>query len=137
MKDHWDISTVVGFVMLVVAGWAQTTVQPERETLNLTTPRPRTVLVYKFAVNMAEVQANQGPFQQAIDAAESTTQDERARETAQAVSNRLADELVAQINDFGLSAQRASYERHVPPDAVAITGHFVGIDEGNRARRLE
>ena len=115
---------------------AQTTVQPVREALDVTMPRPQTVLVYKFAVNMAEVQENRGIFQKAIDAAESTTKDEQTRKIAQDVSNRLADELVVRITELGLPAQRASRDTYVPSGAVVVAGHFVDIDEGNRARRL-
>ena len=137
MRIRWDTPRVAECLLLAaLAGCAQTTVQPVREALDVTMPRPQTVLVYKFAVNMAEVQENQGIFQKAINAAESTTQDEQTREIAQDVWNRLADELVVRITGLGLPAQRASRDTYVPSDAVVVAGHFVDIDEGNRAQRL-
>ena len=126
MKIRWDTPRVAGCVLLAaLAGCAQTTVQPVREALDVTMPRPQTVLVYKFAVNMAEVQENQGIFQKAINAAESTTQDEQTREIARDVSNRLADELVVRITELGLPAQRATWLRFVDEYSGAALGTVV------------
>ena len=122
--------------LATLAGCAQTTVQPVQETFSTNLPPPAVVLVYQFSANLNEVTANQGLFQKAIDAAESTSQDAQSADIAHQVADRLADEMVQRINSLGLPAQRATPETIVPANALVITGHFVDIDEGNRLRRL-
>src|SRR5262249_23760675 len=41
----------------------------------------------------------------------------------------------AGIRDLGLPAQRASRGSRLPPDAIAVTGMFLNVDEGNRLSR--
>jgi len=126
-----------GLIVTVgLAGCAQTTVQSEQETLISNLPRPSVVLVHKFGVNMSEVTATQGIYGRAVDAVEQETTNEATQQLAQEVSNSLADELVKQINSMGLPAQRAGQDAYVPPNALVITGYFVDIDAGNKARQL-
>ncbi len=125
----------VGLVSLLAAGCAKTTVQPLSEAYAIR-PRPRVVLVYKFAVNPRDVTENQSLFQRGVNAVGSTTEDERTAEIGRQVAERLAEDLVAKINDLGLPAQLATPGIRVPPDAVVIVGNFVDIDEGNRLRRV-
>ncbi|MBI1813937.1 MAG: DUF4410 domain-containing protein [Deltaproteobacteria bacterium] len=123
-------------IVVALAGCATTNVTPIQETFATNLPPPGIVLVYKFAVNLNEVSANQGLFQKAYDAAESTNKTEQNEEIAQQVSDRLADELVKQITELGLPAHRADQNTSVPSNALVITGHFIDIDEGNQLRRL-
>src|SRR5574341_2347082 len=95
-------------VVITLAGCAQTTVQTEQETFMTNLPPPGVVLVHKIGVNLQEVTATQGLFGMAIDAVEQQTQNEQAAQLAQEVSNDFTDELVKQINDLGLQAQRAT-----------------------------
>ncbi len=129
-------SVVICGLVFGVAGCARTTMKQQYETSSTGAPPPGIVLVYKFGVNLEEVTQNQALFQKVVDAAESTTRDQRTAEIAQQVAERMADELVRQINELRLPAQRATTDTHVPPDALVITGHFIDIDEGNRLRRL-
>jgi len=123
-------------LLTTLAGCAATTVQPQQESVALNLPPPSIVLVYRFAVNMNDVTQNQGLFQKAIDATESTTASERDAETAAEVADAFADELVTKIIALGLPAQRATVGTYVPQNSLIITGEFVDIDEGNRMRRL-
>ncbi|HLK12117.1 MAG TPA: DUF4410 domain-containing protein [Candidatus Binatia bacterium] len=117
-------------------GCAQTTIRAEEETARTNLPPPGIVLVYPFGVNLNEVVENQAIFQKVIDASQGTTQTERSEQIAHAVADRMADELVARITDMGLPAQRATRDIYIPPNALAITGHFIDVNEGNRLRRL-
>jgi Domain of unknown function (DUF4410) len=47
----------------------------------------------------------------------------------------MAEELVAGIRDLGLPAQRAPRGTPPPPDAIAVAGLFLNVDEGNRLQR--
>jgi hypothetical protein len=123
-------------ITIALAGCAQTTVQPEQETAMANLPAPLVVLVHKFGVNLNEVTETQGLYGRAIDAIERETMTQETKQLAQDVSNSLADELVKQINSMGLPAQRAGQDADVPPNALVITGYFVDIDAGNKARQL-
>jgi hypothetical protein len=137
MRQHRQGMNAAGLgIMVALAGCAQTTVRPEQETSAIGLRPPEIVLVYRFGVNASEVTENQGIFQQAINATDSTTQGERANAIAEQVSNRLADQLVTGINGLGMAATRATRDTYVPPGALVITGRFVDINEGNRLRRL-
>jgi hypothetical protein len=50
--------------------------------------------------------------------------------------SELVNDLVSGISDLGLPAQAGESEMVVPPNALLITGQFVDVNEGNRARRL-
>jgi uncharacterized protein DUF4410 len=130
-------SRVPGVVFLIAAaGCAKTTVKSQKEVFATGLPTPSVVLVYRFAVDTRDVTENQGFFQQAINSAGSTTEDQRTLEIARQVRQRLAEDFVAQINALGLPAQLATRDTYVPANALVIIGNFVDIDEGNRLRRL-
>jgi hypothetical protein len=47
----------------------------------------------------------------------------------------MSEELVARIRDLGLPARRVARGSVLPSDAVAVTGLFLDVDEGNRLQR--
>ena len=122
--------------ILVIAGCARSTVKEKYESAATGASPPGIVLVYKFAVSLQDVTENQAIFHKAIDAVQGTTRGQRAQEIAEGVADRMADELVKRIDDLGLPARRAMADTPVPASALAITGRFIDIDEGNRVRRL-
>lgn len=91
-------------------------------------PRPPVVLVYRFALDADDV---------AIDTLgmRDATVEEISSE-GRAVQNQLALQIVADLNDRGISAQRGSEAVPVPLNAFLIKGQFVTIDEGSRMRRM-
>ena len=137
MKLDRRVRGACGVLFLAgIAGCAKNAVQPEQENFATGLPTPSMVIVHKFAVNVNEVTTNQGLFQKVVDAAESTSNDQRATEMAHEVADTLADELVKRINALGLPAMCATPETYVPANALVITGYFVDIDQGNEVRRL-
>lgn len=130
------LGVVGSIVVAALAGCAKSTVQPEQETYMTNLPAPSIVLVHKFSVNMNDVKDSQGLYGKAVDAVEQESQGQATQQLAQEVSDGMADELVKQINALGLPAQRANRETVVPDNALVITGYFVDIDAGNKARQL-
>ena len=128
----------VGGLLSAVAlvGCAQTTVQPEQETSATNLPPPSVVLVHKFGVNLNQVTTTQGLYGKAVDAIDQESTTQAAQQLAQEVSDALADELVKQINSMGLPARLAGPDAYVPANALVITGYFVDINAGNKARQL-
>lgn len=132
---EWTRSALATTLAIALMGCASTTVQVEDEATRVG-GRPPVVLVHRFGWTLDEVTQNQGAFQQVIDATQSTTMDERSAAIARDVSERLADELVGDLQAMGLDARRARPGDDVPESGVVITGYFVDIDEGNRLQRL-
>jgi hypothetical protein len=126
-------------IVLVVSwcGCAKTVVQPKYEQRTAAPAlRPGRVFVYDFSVTAADVTENQGLFQGLYNSALSaTTENQRELTIGRDVQNQMAEELVAGIRDLGLPAQRATNGTPLPPDAIAVTGLFLNVDEGNRLQR--
>ncbi len=123
-------------LMASVAGCAQTVVQPkyEQRAAGLVT-RPSQVLVYDFAITAADVSENQGFFAAVRNSLSDTTENERELAIAEEVQNRMSEDLVAGIRDLGLPARRAAHGSVLPSGAIAVTGLFLNVDEGNRLQR--
>lgn len=119
-----------------VGGCAQTVVQPKYEQ-RLAGPvvRPSQVLVYDFAITDANVRENQGLFATVGNSLRNSTKNDRELAIAQAVQNRMVDDLVAGIRKLGLPAQRVARGTALPADAVAVTGLFAKVDEGDKLQR--
>ena len=128
------LATVVLFAAAI--GCASTSASRPREYQG-TVPRPAMILVYDFAVNAADVAENQAFFHQAVVALENNeTASERADDIGRDVARAMAQQLVARLRDLGLPAQRAVRNQRMPSHAIAITGEFLNVDEGNRLQRL-
>jgi hypothetical protein len=123
-------------LMVSVGGCAQTVVQPKYEQRTTTSvARPSQVLVYDFAVTDADVRENQGLFATVGNSLSDTTKNDRELAIAQKVQNRMVEDLIAAIRGLGLPAQRAAQGAVLPTDAVAVTGFFLKVDEGDRLQR--
>ncbi len=133
---HTALAMAGSAILAALYGCATSTVQPEQESYMANLSPPPIVLVHKLGVNLNEVTATQGLFGKAVNAVENTTQDAKTQQLAAEVAEDFADELVKQINDLGLPAQRATRDTPVPPNALVVTGYFLDINAGNEARRL-
>lgn len=132
-RTWWIVATafVVG-----LSGCAQTVVHPKYEQQTAgPVRRPGQVLVYDFSVTAADVSENQGFFMAVRNSLSDTTENERVLAIGEEVRTRMAEELVAGIRDLGLPAQRAPRGAPIPPDAIAVAGLFLNVDEGNRLQR--
>ncbi|MGE0827236.1 MAG: DUF4410 domain-containing protein [Candidatus Binatia bacterium] len=131
------VSYVVALLLILSAGGcAQTVVQPKYEQRTAgPVGHPRKVLVYDFALTGTEVRENQGLFATVGNALHDTTKNDRELAIAQKVQTRMVEDLITGIRNLGLPAQRAEQGAALPTDAVAITGFFLKIDEGDRLQR--
>jgi len=123
-------------VSLTLGACASTVVKPEFEKTNLHLQRPERILVYDFAVSAREVTENQGPLQGMVNEFQSKSSYEHQREIADEVQKVAAEEIVEKLLALGLPAERAPRGAAVPAKSLAITGQFIDVDEGNKARRM-
>jgi hypothetical protein len=117
-------------------GCASTDLATTQQYGGLGLPRPERILVYPFATSPDEVKLDWSPTAQTWRLSGESSSQERQK-VAHSVAEALAKKLVAKIQALGLPAEFAT-ERPAAdqPSLVAIDGHFVAIDEGNRAERV-
>jgi hypothetical protein len=98
-------------------------------------PKPDRVLVRNYAFTRSEVELDGGlgPSLLRSVSGEATTQEER--DAGQAASNALAEELVKQLQENGIPAERANRQTPYGPTTLMIAGQFVTLDEGNQTVR--
>lgn len=139
-----SLATVARFlgavVLFAAAGSGCTTgYQITRQTDAVGLPRPSAVYVYDFAVTPADVQLDRGgPLQRlaGVLTGDTPDPDEQAVALGRTVADALAADLVEKIRAMGLPAERITRPDTPPEGAVAVSGQFVSVDEGNRLRRL-
>lgn len=128
-------SKVILALALVIAQGC-TTAQIYYDSDGAELPRPDRVLVYDFATSPEEVKLDRGLSAKVVEAAKSAPRSEQEREVGAKVASALAEKLVEELNDLGMSAERA---RGLPPtqgNFLLIEGQFVSIDQGNRTERI-
>jgi Domain of unknown function (DUF4410) len=102
-------------------------------------PRPQVVVVQDFAVWPGEVQLDpglSGTIDETLGANQLPPRTAKEQQIGHQVASALADELVVEIRDLGLPAQRGS---GLPPGmatGLIISGQFVSVDQGNRTERV-
>jgi Domain of unknown function (DUF4410) len=118
---------------------ACTSGQSQIETGGRMLPRPQVVVVESFAVSPDEVELDQGLSSEIVDAVRAeygTSRSEQERQIGRQVADAIADKLVVEIQDMGLTAQQGGAATPGVSNAVLIRGQLVSIDEGNRTLRV-
>jgi len=127
------IASVLGLVVLVGCASSQTA-QRQSYAAQEQIPRPGRIIVYDISATPSDIPAtaaitgsyNQRPAPQTAEEIRLGRQ----------LGARVAANLVRNILDMGMPAQQAG---HGPPPQmgdVLITGQFISIDEGDRAKRV-
>jgi hypothetical protein len=130
----WNMSVFAGLALA-----ACTSSQSQVETGGEMLPRPQVVIVDTFAASPDEVKLYEGIpsiVEDALKGGNAPSRSQQELEVGHQVANAIAHNLVTEIQDMGLPADRGSA---VPPGmapALLITGQLVSIDEGNRAERV-
>lgn len=128
---HLMLALMAAFLF---AGCAETTVQ-KRNDLAAGLPKPGQIHVYDFALNPAEIHENSGPLARLMRGSSAAEQTAEQMEIGREVADTLASELTSGLRALGLNAVRAGRGMPATADTILITGAFLNIDEGNKARR--
>jgi uncharacterized protein DUF4410 len=118
---------------------ACTSSQSQMETAGEILPQPQVVIVDTLATSPGEVQLDEGlsaEVEQAIEAHGGSSRSKQEFEAGRQVADASANELVVQIRDLGLKAERGNTVPPGTPHGLLIKGQFVSIDEGNRTERV-
>lgn len=121
--------------LALVAGCAPTQVQVVDESSKLM-PRPEKIYVYNFAVSPDEIILDHGISGDIQNLVSKQSRTEQEKAIGRAVANALSGNLVQEIWDMGLPAERMSGTLPGSGNIVLISGQFVSIDEGNQAERV-
>ena len=131
MKKYFDLAATGLLLLAVTVGCASAIVEGRRDyTAGEQISRPGRILVYDFvasADDMAPSSAITGRY-----GVSKTPQSAKQIRLGREMGRRVADELVKDILQMGLPAER---ERAAAPPSVGdvvISGEFVHIDEGSR-----
>jgi hypothetical protein len=112
---------------LACAGGSSRALTRERSPL----PRPSGVLIYDFAVDAEDVVIDSfGPNFVRGDGSRAERDS-----TGRAVAALLSERIVAQLDERGIRARKASASASIPLDAIAVKGQFVSIQEGDQMGR--
>ena len=128
-------AALLGLAMLA----ACTSAQSQMETADEMLPRPQVVVVDTFAFAPDQVQLDEGlstDIEQVIKERRGTSRSQQELQAGQQVTDAIADKLVVEIQDMGLTAQRGSAVPAGVQNALLIKGQLVSIDEGNRTERV-
>jgi len=127
---------MIAFLIIGMASACATTdVRTVRTDISGPLPMPDRVLVYDFAVSPEQVRLDRGLSARAAAAAEGASRTEQEIATGRKVASALSEHLVKEIRNLGLDAERAAGPRQQRNNDLAIEGHFLSIDEGNRTER--
>jgi hypothetical protein len=134
----------IGFTRraLALAGLALlaacTSSQSQMDTTEMLPP-PEVVIVDTFATSPDEVQLDEGlstEVEEAIKAHQGTSQTEQEAAVGREVADAIANNLVVEIRDVGLAAERGTKVPSSVQNGVLIKGQLISIDEGNRTERV-
>jgi hypothetical protein len=128
----------VALLGLILVGGCTST-QSQIQTGGQMLPRPAVVVVHSFAVSPTEVTLSEGLSSEVaklVGNQSATPRSEQEIQVGHQVADAIANNLVTEIRDLGLPAERGN---GLPPgtsDAVLVTGQLVSIDQGNQAERV-
>lgn len=104
----------------------------DRKTL----PPPTQILVYDFAVSPNEVPADSAVAGQLQGAGDDPYNNPQRTQLEHQIAAVVAEELVEELQDLDLPAQRWSGPAPAGVGVYTLEGQFVTIDEGNAAARM-
>lgn len=122
-------------VTLTLCACSQAKMQTSEAYLGPSLARPDRVVVSYFSIASDQVKLDQGVGARVTRAANDQPQDELALRAAKDTQAALAERIVEQLNKYGLPAELSS-EGAAYPRSVLVQGQIVGIDQGNRTRRM-
>jgi hypothetical protein len=134
MKSHRIIAACL-FVLVALAGCASTKITGSQHYQGERIARPARIIVHDFAATPADIPAWSSAALR-YGSEPGTPQTSKEIETGRELGSRVATELVAEIQDMGLTAVRAAGEPGPHVGDIVIIGYFESIDAGSRMKRM-
>jgi hypothetical protein len=118
---------------LFATGCASTNVSNQETLVTGSIPRPATIWVYDFAATAADVPANSALAGEDLDTTPQTA-DQIAE--GRKLGDQIATELVAQINQMGMTAAVASAGTQPQLNDIVIRGYLLSVNQGSTVERV-
>jgi hypothetical protein len=122
------------FVMLVAAGCASTKITSRDELVTEKLPRPTHIWVHDFAASAADVPAESALAGQYSK--HSTPQTAEHIAAGRQLGAQIASELIEQIRNMGLPAQKEMRGTTPSINDIAIRGYILSFEKGSEAERV-
>ena len=121
--------------LLLLAGCASADVTSRRETSSeQMIDRPARIIVHDFAASPSDLPPNSAVAQ--LYSGRSTPQSADEIRLGRELGHQVASELVKEILNMGLPAERAGAGPPASVGNLLIGGEFISIDEGSRVKRM-
>lgn len=134
MKRKSRSPIVLMLVAFLISSCASGKIEKTRQYVpDAAVVRPSGVYVYNFATDPSEALADTfGP-----DYGGDSDADPEDAAYRKEVANLMAEQLVSELQERGITAMRATVDAtQLPLHAIAVKGQFVTIDEGNKRGRV-
>ena len=134
----WGVVRNAALVTLALAGvttCARTSVEHVNRPAGVL-PRPQQIVVHDFGVTPADVSLDSAVGARLERMVQDTPASEQERKVGREVARIVTEHLVKEIDRLGIPAVAASAATPVTGPSLALEGHFLSIDEGNRMRRM-
>jgi hypothetical protein len=133
MTSH---SRIVSYLSarVLVAGCATTKVTSQQSLVTGQIPRPNHILVYDFAATPDDIPSDSPVASQFVPPSTPPTAEQLA--TGRQLGAEIATQLVQEIRNMGLPAERASRQTPLQLNDIMIRGYLLSIEEGSEVKRL-
>lgn len=122
------------FALAFLAGCASTKVSDQQQLVTGKLPRPNQIIVYDFVATHGEVPADSSIAGEYAE--HETPQTEEEIETGRQIGAEIAAQLVEEIRDMGMPAERAEKETIPEINDILIRGYLLTVNEGSAAKRM-
>jgi len=137
MKSRWCRTLRSMLCAFVLAGCASAQVTQQAEQQPVDYNRPSQILVYPFAASPSEVTLNQSIVQRVYRDASGSDQNAEQLQIARNTAQAICDRVVSDLSANGYSAvcvKRGTFVQG--SNVLLVDGALTNISEGNRLRRL-
>ncbi len=128
-------AAAAGLIFLLVAvGCTSTEVVSRNRLVKDKLPRPSKILIYDFVGNPADVPKNSAVATKAASKSPAQTPEQIA--IGRKLGATVTAELVQQISDMGLPAEKGSPGTELQINDIVLRGYFVSVSEGDATKRV-
>jgi len=125
-----DLASVLCLSALVFAGCAKATT-PSTRSAAAGLPQPDRIIVHDFAVTAADVALDRGQGPRMMRDTGSGAQSEEEVEVGRAVTKALTDNLIKNLREHGVNAERAAEAAPAGATTASIVGEFQRVGQGD------
>jgi len=134
VRSRFVVVAACAATLVALAGCSSIQVTDRQPYEGAKLPRPDRILVYDFAAVPGDLPAWSDAARVYADSSARASADERA--TGRRLGVRVAQELVSDIDEMGLSAVRAAGQPAPEAGDIALVGYFTSIEKGSAAERV-